>query len=63
MIKKVQGLVVPNVIGENLAIYRACCNYVTIKPDMAAFNVEEGPETIEPVNPPADKCAGDYIKK
>ena len=37
MIKKVQGLVVPNVIGENLAIYRTCCNYVTIKPDMATF--------------------------
>ena len=33
MIKKVQTLVAPNVIGENFALYRACCNYVTIRPD------------------------------
>ena len=63
MIKKVQGLVIPNVIGENFAIYRACCNYVTIRPDKATFTIDEGSETFEPINPPVDKFAGDYIKK
>ena len=63
MIKKVQALVVPNVIGENFAIYRACCNYVTIRPDTQSFLFDEDCETIEALCSPADKCAGDYIKK
>jgi hypothetical protein len=63
MIKKVQALVAPNVIGENFAIYRACCNYVTIRPDKQAFLIDEAGETFEALSSPADKCAGDYIKK
>jgi hypothetical protein len=63
MIQKVQALVAPNVIGENFALYRACCNYVTIRPDKQSFLIDEAGETIEARSSPADKCAGDYIKK
>lgn len=63
MIQKVQALVAPNVIGENLAIYRIICKNVTITPDRATFVFNEEEETVEAINAPADKFASDFMKK